>query len=457
MPVNDYGVWKGMPVHYEYEDRYEDPKSPHLSLYYHDNHEMEPQFDRQFRQKHKHKPPNKSRPKEIPGLFRAAINIKSVDRDSRLAYWVNYNIVEHPIVQKLADLDFGFHSLEELDGQGLDYIRSGLFDTKSGRVLPHDIPGPNNDIIDVLVPEIQQSIEKQADIYIFGSCFNTRNGMHNVHMNQGNIEKFRQDDGIFQDGGLLIHYKDTGLWTGLFLAFASQAMHTDNRTGHAISPLTWGAFLPKELTENSVAIKEAFIKKRKSVTLANLTSHKVSLTSWQLHNSAGQVQGLPGDAALNSMATRSFEVPNLPLSDDGDTITLLNEHGLKVDGLPSPKGPNSPVARHEAALLTEAKNHLIEFGGMRRSEDFNRNILPLSRPLIQAIGHRMALEAAKGTNIDSKLRALYESGVILEDSAWYTEQGGISRRAQREMEAQAADALLPNLEKLVYETGAAIQ
>ncbi|KAG2418696.1 hypothetical protein HFD88_001797 [Aspergillus terreus] len=122
---------------------------------------------------------------------------------------------------------------------------------------------------------------------------------------------------------------------------------------------------------------------------------------------------------------------------------------------PPPKDPSSPVARHEAALLAEAKQHLIEFGGVHRSEAFNRNILPLSLPLIQAIGHRMALEAAKEANIDPKLCALYESGVILEDSAWYTEQGGISRRAQREMEAQAADALLPDLEKLVYESGTA--
>lgn len=104
--------------------------------------------------------------------------------------------------------------------------------------------------------------------------------------------------------------------------------------------------------------------------------------------------------------------------------------------------------------MTEAKHRLIEFGGVHRSEDFNRNILPLSLPMIQAIGHRMALEAAKDANIDSNLCALYESGVILEDSAWYTEQGGISRRVQREIEAQAADTLLPDLERLVYETGA---
>ncbi|KAA8642551.1 hypothetical protein EYZ11_004513 [Aspergillus tanneri] len=334
MPVDDYGVWKGVPVHYEVEDSIEDPKSPHLSLYYHENKGTEPQFDRKYRQKHKNKPRNQNRPKEIPGLFRAAINIKSGNKvESRLVYWVNYNVVNHPIVEKLANLDFGFHPLEGMAGEGIDYIRSDLFDAKSGRVLPHDIPGPNNDIINVLEPEVQQSIEKNAEVYLFGSCFSTKNGIHNVHMNQGNVKNFRHDDGVFHDGGLLIHYKDSGKWTGIFLAFASQAVHTDDRSGHAISPLTWGELLPTEHTENSVAIKEAYVKKGKSVTLANLTNHKVSLSSWQFHNSAGQAQELPRDAALNSLATRAFEVPNLPLSNDGDTITLVDEHGLKVDGV----------------------------------------------------------------------------------------------------------------------------
>lgn len=65
----------------------------------------------------------------------------------------------------------------------------------------------------------------------------------------------------------------------------------------------------------------------------------------------------------------------------------------------------------------------------------------------------MAFEAAKDANIRPELLAMYESCVILEDSAWYAEQGGISQKAQREMEAQAADALLPHLEELLHETG----
>jgi hypothetical protein len=259
---------------------------------------------------------------------------------------VNHNIGEHPIVERLANLDFGFHpiqELEEFNGKGLDFIRGNLFNIKSGRVLPHDIPGINNDIIDVLEPEVNNAIQQNAKTYLFGSMFNTRNGIHNVHMNQGNIKNFAKDDGVFQDGGLLIDYNDH--WAGVFLAFASQAIHTHDDSGHAISknPVTWGEFLPQDIVENSVTIKEALVnppgpddrsaRVKESVTLANLTNHKVSLSSWKLHNSAGQVQELPRDVDLISMATQKVEVPNCPLSNNGDTITLLNEEGLRVDGV----------------------------------------------------------------------------------------------------------------------------
>lgn len=92
-------------------------------------------------------------------------------------------------------------------------------------------------------------------------------------------------------------------------------------------------------------------------------------------------------------------------------------------------------------------------GGNHRAENFNRDILPLSLPLVQAVGHRLAYEAAKEVKIDANLLSLYESCVIKEDSAWYAEQGGISRTSQQEMEAQAADALFPSLMELVQKTG----
>ncbi|PLB46467.1 acyl-CoA dehydrogenase NM domain-like protein [Aspergillus steynii IBT 23096] len=135
-------------------------------------------------------------------------------------------------------------------------------------------------------------------------------------------------------------------------------------------------------------------------------------------------------------------------------IRLASELLLGRYQLSPPQNPTSLVAQHEQGLFAEATGYLHSIGGFHRSEKFNRNILPLSLPLVQAIGHRIALEAAQSAGIDSKLLALYESEVIREDSAWYAEQGGLSRKAQIEMEAKAADALLPDLERLVQETGA---
>ena len=122
--------------------------------------------------------------------------------------------------------------------------------------------------------------------------------------------------------------------------------------------------------------------------------------------------------------------------------------------MPPPNDSTSPIARHEASLFSEARD-LLQQGakGIHRSERFNRDILPLALPLVEAIGHRMAYEAAIDANLDSSLLNLYESGVVKEDSAWYVEQGGLSREIQREMEAQAVDVLLPQMNDLLRASG----
>ncbi|KAL4788198.1 hypothetical protein BJX76DRAFT_200016 [Aspergillus varians] len=317
MPLDNYGVWKARPVRYHVERR--GAKTPHLTLSFRDNGSQE---------------------------FEAAINIKSGDRqESRLVYWVDKEMGDHPLVERLARLHPGYHSLESEqpgpDDKRLDYIRRSLFDVQSGRILPHDIPGPNNDIIDVLEPVVKQAIDKKATVYLFGERYDSDSpgGIHNVHMNQGNIAKYARDDGVFQDGGLLFHFSDSDKWIGVFLAFASQAVHTSNETGHAISRVTWKDILPDDLVENSVAIRQAIVNppgpgdRAQSVTLANLTDRRVSLSRWKIRNSSREEQVLPRNAALPAMTTGDFDIPNCPLSQDGDTITLLNEDGLKVAGV----------------------------------------------------------------------------------------------------------------------------
>jgi uncharacterized protein YukJ len=316
MPLDNYGVWKAHPISYEVERR--GTRTPHLTLYFRDNGGPD---------------------------YRAAINIKSGDQqESRLVYWVNEDMSGHPLVGGLSKLKTGFERLDDKEpergGLRLDYIRGNLFDVNTGRVLEHDITGPNNDIIDVLVPKVQQAINEGAVVYIFGERFDTNNGIHNVHMNQGNIRRYSGDDGVFQDGALLFHFPETHKWVGIFLAFASQAVHTSENGGHAISRVTWKDLLPGDLVENSVAIHKAVVgpfgqgeDKKQSVTLANLTNRKISLARWRIRNSRWEQEVLPRDAALGAKATRVFGVPNCPLSTDGDTITLLDRDGLKVAGV----------------------------------------------------------------------------------------------------------------------------
>jgi uncharacterized protein YukJ len=47
-------------------------------------------------------------------------------------------------------------------------------------------------------------------------------------MNQGNPPgRHERDNGVWQDGALLLHFPAEGRWTALFLAFQSQRWHVE--------------------------------------------------------------------------------------------------------------------------------------------------------------------------------------------------------------------------------------
>ncbi|KAL4935087.1 hypothetical protein BDV06DRAFT_137715 [Aspergillus oleicola] len=166
---------------------------------------------------------------------------------------------------------------------------------------------------------------------------------------------------------------------------------------------------------------------------------------WHGHFEDNQI--LQADLEMRAVSTAEGDIRVL-------AIRLASELLLARYKVTPQRDPDSALARHESSLFVESSESLFAISGTHRSEAYNRNVLPRSLPLVQAIGHRMAFEAAVAASIDPRLVALYESGAILEDSAWYAEKGGISRATQREMEARAADALLPDLERFVAETGA---
>ena len=49
-------------------------------------------------------------------------------------------------------------------------------------------------------------------------------GVHDVHQNQGNIHRYADDNGVWQDGGLLVQTGST--WTAILLRFQSQSWRT---------------------------------------------------------------------------------------------------------------------------------------------------------------------------------------------------------------------------------------
>ena len=88
-------------------------------------------------------------------------------------------------------------------GEGLDYIRGGLCKPEQFKPLPLSKPGANNDLNELF----DLHLHRGAKVYAFGEPSapdRPERGVHDVHQNQGNIRQYRRDDGVWQDGGLLV-------------------------------------------------------------------------------------------------------------------------------------------------------------------------------------------------------------------------------------------------------------
>jgi uncharacterized protein YukJ len=351
MPINNYGVWAAYPISYHAETSKDDSKSPHLSLFFDET------------------------PSARDGKFRAAINIKSTSKDSRLVYWINRRFEIQHIVESLTGLKPGFHALPSNQRQGLDYIRGNILDIKQGRLVEHDLPGEDNDIIDYISPIIDNAIKNKAKIFLYGEPFKDGGGIHDVHMNQGNSEdKFKKYNGVYQDGGVIFSFPD-GHWEAIFLAFAGQKVHTDDNTGHPITDIDFSKHLEKSTSPlpgggsdppvkpgppterlgrvfitaalvNAVGDDQKTPGERETVILENMSSQDIDLRGWKVLNGAKQRQVLEGTLPFAKKV--KVGVPNAPLSNKGGIITLLDNNDLKVDGV----SYTTEQASREGAFLT---------------------------------------------------------------------------------------------------------
>ncbi len=281
--------------------------------------------------------------------YRIAVNVLSQQAPSELLYLVDDNL-SHPVTATVGEMSAGWHPLPPgPGGPNLDFIRANLFDPMQMRPLPPDVAGPDNDLADLLDHYVQRAIgDPEARLCAFGEPwgpepdtkdkvfgFRPGNGVHDIHMNQGNSEAFRRDDGVWQDGGLLLHLPADSRWVGIFLAFQSQAWHTDDTTGHAI-----GDGPPAPGAERTVIeILAAMVNpvgpapEPESVLLLNASSEPVDLTGWRLVDRMKNACPLPG-GPLEAGATLQVGVADgVQLGNNGGAVTVLDAQGLKVAGV----------------------------------------------------------------------------------------------------------------------------
>ncbi len=294
--------------------------------------------------------------------YRIAINVKSKLAPSELLYLI-IDDFQHPILKKLANLDKGFTSLENApDKMALDFIRGNLFDPRQMRPLPHNVPGPDNDLNEKIDAYVQRAIgDERASIYAFGERWGPEpgikdkyfgflpgNGIHDIHMNQGNVGQFIEEDGVWQDGGLLFHFPSieqvgAGIevwpeqWVAVFLAFQSQCWHTDDQTGHRL-PECEGMIPPK--IESDIQIIAALVDPEGSdpgnetVTLINRSPSRVDLSGWLIADK-NKKRSFISNLVLDPGATGVVKLDGqgAQLGNNGGIITLLNPDGLKYHGV----------------------------------------------------------------------------------------------------------------------------
>jgi len=128
------------------------------------------------------------------------------------------------------------------------------------------------------------------------------------------------------------------------------------------------------------------------------------------------------------------------------TTGLTSELLLGRYALEPPRYPDSLLAQHEKGLFSELHASLAT-APSHRSAAYDREILPRSLSLIQAIGHRIAYDAARASRVDGPLLDLFEIVSVSQDEAWYIERLGFTRAELREREARALEAVFPRLEE----------
>ncbi|HXO76806.1 MAG TPA: DUF2278 family protein [Puia sp.] len=279
--------------------------------------------------------------------YRIAANVKSDTKPPDLQFYLDDNY-KHPILDAVGKLAEGFNPIPNggPNTAALDYIRGNLFDLKDLQILPATANGSNNDLNDIFNVWVEKALATTGTlVYAFGSKwapekapddyfdFTPGQGIHDIHMNQGNTGSFAKDNGVYTDGGLFIHFPDEDRWIAMFLKFQSQVVHTsDGDAEPIVTPV-----LPEDDTD--VRIFAALINPasddtgHEAVYLLNTTDKDISLEGWSIADNTKKKEMLSGTIAAGEALRHQLNGKTAQLSNGGGIITLLNKDGLKISGV----------------------------------------------------------------------------------------------------------------------------
>lgn len=310
--------------------------------------------------------------------YRIAINVRSNAKNFGKDLWFFLDEdFHHPIVALLKELPLGRKlfalnsSVEERRDSEitLDFIRMNLFDRTKMKIFPGRLEGSHNDLNERINDLISEMIGAEENlIYVFGEPwineqkkdkifgFKPGNGVHNIHMNQGDLTgDHANEDGVYQDGGLIFYYAAENRYVAYFTKFQSQSWHTDDKTGHAIggtgedigagggtighgthgggNPMT-----PGNDPDLQVRIVGAMVNpigpapEAETVTLLNTTTGSIDLMGWSLADKQKNKMPLAGEIPKGGTLQVNVAAP-MQLANTGGIITLLNDKGIKIHGV----------------------------------------------------------------------------------------------------------------------------
>jgi hypothetical protein len=216
MPVSDYGVVIGQFDHFDRDD------ANHYGSYYHGHIFVRAQET----------------------LYNCAVDVKYPN--GSVQYFVPGKLDETKFggVQALGD---GFHALAPTSTSGaIDYVRDPFLSEPIGCLaifyaLWNALTGSRNQVWHENVgmsalTDLEAFLSADGGIaraYVFGARYlnaaqSPPQGMHDVHMNQGDPPgPYQALDGIWQDGGIVVQ-RPAGLLTGFFVKFVTQTLHTND-------------------------------------------------------------------------------------------------------------------------------------------------------------------------------------------------------------------------------------